>query len=146
MRLDLGNAVLAGVDFAGLRRLSPYWQVDGRWIAVDFDDHACMIGKALAKKMDLKVGDSVTVIKTETGFHDRLRIRGIAETGQAEDQQVFVNLALAGRILGREAAADHGMASIVAEGFDIDGLAALVRARFPELEAEPIRKISHSRA
>lgn len=36
VRLDLGNAVLAGIDFAGLRRLSPTgrWRANGsRWIS-----------------------------------------------------------------------------------------------------------------
>jgi hypothetical protein len=43
------------VDFAdcGFRL---YWQVEGRWIVVDFDDNACMVGKTLAKNMELKVG------------------------------------------------------------------------------------------
>lgn len=144
VRLDLGSAVVAGVDFAGLRRLSPYWQIDGRWIAVDFDDRSCMIGRALAKKMELKAGDSVTVMKNETGFHRKLRIKGIAETGQAEDEQIFVNLALAGEILGRRGSANHAMASVVAEGLDIDALAARIRARLPNLDARPIRKISYS--
>lgn len=144
VRLDLGSAILAGVDFAGLRRLSPYWQVDGRWIAVDFDDRSCMIGRSLAKKMELKAGDSVTVMKNETGFHRKLRIKGIAETGQAEDEQIFVNLALAGEILGRRGSADHVMASVVSEGLDIDALAARMRARIPTLDARPIRKISYS--
>lgn len=144
VRLDLGSAVVAGVDFAGLRRLSPYWQVDGKWIAVDFDDRSCMIGRALAKKMELKAGDSVTVMRSETGFHRRLRIKGVAETGQAEDAQIFVSLALAGEILGRRGTVDHAMASIVAEGVDIDALAARMRARVPSLDARPIRKISYS--
>lgn len=144
VRLDLGSAVVAGVDFAGLRRLSPYWQVDGKWIAVDFDDRSCMIGRALAKKMELKAGDGVTVMKNETGFHRRLRIKGVAETGQAEDEQIFVNLALAGEILGRRGTVDHAMASIVAEGVDIDALAARMHARVPAIDARPIRKISYS--
>lgn len=144
VRLDLGDAVLAGVDFAGLRRLSPYWQVDGAWIAVDFDDDSCMVGKSLAKKMELKAGDGVNVIKNETGFQRRLKVKGIAETGQAEDRQIFVNVGLAGRILGREGRADHAMASVVAEGYDIDALAARLRARFPDAQAEPIRRISTS--
>lgn len=144
VRLDLGGAVLAGVDFAGLRRLSPYWQVDGRWIAVDFDDRSCMIGKALAKRMELKAGDAVTVMKRETGFHRRLRVRGVVETGQAEDEQIFVTIGLAGEILGRPGKADHAMASVVAEGLDIDALAAAVRGRFPSLDAKPIRRISYS--
>jgi putative ABC transport system permease protein len=144
VRLDLGNAVLAGVDFAGVRRLSPYWQVDGRWIVVDFDDYSCMIGKTLAKNMELKAGDSVTVIKNETGFQRRLKIKGVAETGQAEDEQIFVNLTLAGRILDQEGKVNHAMASIVTEGMDIDALATRIETRFPGLDAKPIRKVSYS--
>jgi len=144
VRLDLGNAVLAGVDFAGLRRLSPYWQVEGKWISVDFDDGSCMIGKALAKNMELKVGDAVTVRKGETGVQKSFVIKGIAETGQAEDQQIFVNLAQAQKILGVEGKVNHAMLSIVTEGTDIDGLAASIAKKFPEADAKPIRKLSHS--
>lgn len=144
VRLDLGSAVLAGVDFAGLRRLSPYWQVDGRWIVVDFDGRSCMIGKALAKKMELKVGDSVTVTKSETGFHRKLVIKGVVETGQAEDERIFVNLALAGEILGQPGKVNHAMASVVSEGIDIDAVAAGIGARVAAVDVRPIRRISYS--
>jgi putative ABC transport system permease protein len=144
VRLDLGNAVMAGVDFAGLKKLSPYWQVEGKWITVDFDDEACMIGKTLAKNMELKVGDSVNVIRNETGFQKSLTVKGIVETGQAEDEQIFVNLGLAGRVLGQEGKVNHAMLSIVTEGTDIDAVAAGMERKFPGLDAKPIRKVSYS--
>lgn len=144
VRLDLGNAVMAGVDFAGLKRLSPYWQVEGKWITVDFDEESCMIGKTLARNMELKVGDSVNVIRSESGFQRTLTVKGIAETGQAEDEQIFVNLALAGKILRQEGKVNHAMLSIVTEGTDIDLLAARMEARFPGLDAKPLRKVSYS--
>jgi putative ABC transport system permease protein len=103
-----------------------------------------MIGKTLAKNMELKAGDSVTVIKNETGFQRRLKIKGVAETGQAEDEQIFVNLTLAGRILDQEGKVNHAMASIVTEGMDIDALATRIETRFPGLDAKPIRKVSYS--
>ena len=144
VRLDLGNAILAGVDFAGLRRLSPYWQVEGKWIAVDFDENSCMIGKTLAKNMELKVGDAVNVIRNETGFQRKLTVKGIVETGQAEDEQIFVNISLAGKILGLEGKINHALLSIVTEGTDIDGLATRMEGRFPGLDAKPLRKVSYS--
>lgn len=144
VRLDLGNAVMAGVDFAGLKRLSPYWQIEGKWIVVDFDDDSCMIGKTLAKNMELKVGSAVNVIRNETGFQRTLTVKGIAETGQAEDEQIFVNLALARKILGMEGKVNHAMLSIVTEGTDIDGLSARMESRFSGIDAKPIRKISYS--
>lgn len=144
VRLDLGNAVMAGVDFRGLRKLSPYWQVEGKWITVDFDEESCMIGKNLARNMELKVGDSVNVIKGETGFQQSLTIKGIVETGQAEDEQIFVNLDLAAEALGEEGKVNHAMLSIVTEGTDIDGLAAGMQKSFPGLDAKPLRKVSYS--
>jgi putative ABC transport system permease protein len=143
VRLDLGNAVMAGVDFPGLRKLSPYWQVEGEWISVAFDEDSCMVGKHLAKTMELKVGDSVNVIRPETGIQKRLVVKGIAETGQAEDEQIFVNLSLAKRILG-EPGVNHVMLSVVTQGTDIDGIARGMEERFPELDAKPIRKVSYS--
>ncbi|MDO8722865.1 MAG: ABC transporter permease [Syntrophales bacterium] len=144
VRLDLGNAVLAGVDFAGLRRLSPYWQVEGKWLTVDFDEDSCMIGKTLAKNMELKVGDRVNVIRSESGFQKGLTVKGIAETGLAEDGQIFVNLTLAEKILGMEGKANHAMLSIVTEGTDIEALAGRMAGAFPGIDAKPIRKFSHS--
>lgn len=144
VRLDLGNAVMAGVNFAGLKKLSPYWQVEGKWVSVDFDEGSCMIGKTLAKNMELKLGDAVNVIGNKTGVRRKLVVKGIAETGQAEDEQIFVNLAVAGKILGLEGKANHAMLSIVTEGTDIDGIAARMESSFPGLDAKPLRKVSYS--
>lgn len=144
VRLDLGNAVLAGVDFPGLKKLSPYWQVEGKWITVDFDTDSCMIGKTLAKTMELKLGSEVNVIKSETGFQKRLIVKGIVETGQAEDEQIFVNLPLAGEILGQKGTVNHAMLSVVTEGMDIDATALQMETRFKDIDAKPIRKVSYS--
>ena len=143
-RLDLGNAVLAGVDFTGLRRLSPFWQVEGKWIAVDFDEEHCMIGRALARNMALKVGDRLRVLKRETGFNQSLTVRGIVETGQAEDDQIFVNLSLAQKILGQPGRINHAMLSILSRDFDTDALAARLKEQWPGVTAAPLRKVSYS--
>lgn len=144
VKLGLGNAVLAGIDFAGIQKLSPYWQVDGRWIVTDFDDRSCMVGKSLAQNMELKVGSTINVISRDRDQHVKLKIKGIVETGQAEDQQVLVNLTLAQKILGEEGKINHGMMSILTQGFDIAALAASTMHRFPGVDAKPIRKVSHS--
>lgn len=144
VRLDLDDAVMAGVEFTGIRDIAPYWQLDGQWIGVDFDDRHCMIGSGLARKMELKVGDEVTVVNREEGFHTKLRVKGIFDTGEAADDYIFVNLALAQRALGRPERVDHAMFSILSEGFDIDTLAAELQAKYPELDVKPIRRIAQS--
>ena len=144
VKLGLGNAVLAGIDYAGIQKLSPYWQVDGRWIVTDFDDRSCMVGKSLAQNMELKVGSTITVVSRDRDQQVKLKIKGIVETGQAEDQQVLVNLALAQKILGEEGKINHGMMSLLTQNFDIGALAASSMNRFLGVDAKPIRKVSHS--
>lgn len=103
-----------------------------------------MIGKNLARNMELKVGDRVNVVRSDTGFQKNLTVKGIAETGAAEDEQIFVNLALAGQILGQAGKVNHAMLSIATEGIDIDALARGMQERFPGVDAKPIRKVSYS--
>lgn len=144
VRLDLGNAVLAGVNFAGLKEISPYWQVDGNWIGVDFDERHCMIGRRLAESMELGVGDSVNIVNEDRSFQTSVAVKGIVETGEAEDEKIFVNISLARKLFDAPGRADFGMLSIVAQGTEADALAERINSQFPEVEARPIRKISQS--
>ena len=144
VRLDLGNAVLAGVDFSGLKAISPYWQPEGGWITVDFDERNCIVGRSLAEKMELTVGKTVTVFNRDKTFRTELRVKGIVETGEAADEQMFVNMSLAKKIFGTGGRIDLVMLSVVAEGTEADALAARINSQFPGVEAKPIRKISQS--
>ena len=143
-RLDLGNAVVVGVDFAGLRRIAPYWQVEGDWVAVGFDDRNAMVGRRLAEAMELKVGQPVNIVNRDRTVQVRVTVKGIIDTGDAEDEQMFINLPLAQRLLGMPGRIDLAMFSIIAEGAEADALAADLNRSFSGIEAKPIRKISQS--
>ncbi len=144
VHLDRGDAVLAGVSFDGLRRIAPYWQVTGAWIGVDFDDRNCMIGSRLAAALGVKVGDFIQINNRDGATQTRVRVKGIVETGKAEDEQIFVNLPLAQTILGMDRRTDFAMLSIVARGGEADALARELNQSFEGVEAKPIRKISES--
>lgn len=144
VRLDQGEAVMAGVDFTQLRKLSPYWQVEGGWITMGFDDHNCMIGRTLADTMELKVGARVNMVDNATGERRSVRVKGIIESGQAADKQIFVGLSLARQLLQADRVVNTGMLSILADTVDIDTLGRDIERAFPGLDARPIRKISKS--
>lgn len=143
-RLDLGDAVVVGVNFPGLKAISPYWQVEGSWVSADFDERNTMIGRRLAQTMQLKVGSPVKIVAPGGGFQVNLRVRGIVDTGGAEDDQVFVNLSLAQKLFSRPGGADLAMASVIAQGAEADRLTALISSQVPAIEARAIRKISQS--
>ncbi len=144
VRLDLGNAVLTGVDFAGMRKIAPYWQVDGKWIGVDFDERSCMVGRRLAETMELKPGSVVTVINADRSMQTRLLVKAVVDTGDSEDDQIFVTLSLAQKLLGMPGRIDVATLSVVAQGNEADLLAEKINAHFPGVLAKPIRKISES--
>ncbi|PKU21453.1 ABC transporter permease [Telmatospirillum siberiense] len=144
VRLDVANAVLAGVDFQGLRAISPYWQVEGSWVTADFDDRNVMVGRRIAQTMQMKIGSPVTIINRDRTHQVQVRVKGIVDTGGAEDDQVFVNLPLAQRLLDRPDQADLAMLSVIARGGEADALAADLARRFPDIEVRPIRKVSQA--
>jgi putative ABC transport system permease protein len=144
VRLDRGEAVLTGVSFEGVSRIAPYWRVTGGMIGVDFDNRNCMVGRRLAAYLGVNVGDLIQISDRGGSRQTRVRVKGIVETGKAEDEQIFVNLALAQDILGMAWRIDVGMASIVARGAEADALAQRLNASFAGIEAKPIRKISES--
>ncbi len=144
VRLDLGNAVLGGIDFKQAKKINPFWQIEGSWINVAFDKNNCMIGKTLAKNMELKVGSKVTVKSLKTNFNKKLTVKGIIDSGQAEDNQIFVNFDFAGEILDTKDTFNFAMLSVMYDGDSINTLAKQINKNVPDLKAKPIRKVSSS--
>lgn len=144
VRLDLANAVLVGVDFPGLRTISPYWQVQGSWVSANFDERNAMVGRRLAESMELTVGKTVTITNADRTVRHPVTVRGIIDTGDAEDDQIFVNLSLAEKILNLPGKADFMMASVVLQANEADTVTARLGAEFPDLNIRPIRKISQA--
>ncbi len=144
VHLDQGEAILAGVDFPGLQKLSAYWQVEGSWISVDFDDKNCMIGKTLAATMELKIGSKVNVVNDHNHKQKTVRVKGIIESGQDADNQIIVSIDLAQELLDGAGRISNAMLSLYADRVDVDQLGEKIETALPQLDARPIRKISQS--
>ncbi len=144
IHLDQGNAIIAGVDFSGLKQLSSYWQVEGSWISVDFDDQNCMIGKNLATTMELKLGSKIHLVNETNQQRRTVKVKGIIESGQDADSQVIVSMTLARELLGNSNGVSNVMLSLYADKVNVDQLGAEIENKIPELDARPIRKISQS--
>ncbi len=82
----------------GLRTVTPWWQVEGRWVNDQTRNSEAMVGRGLAQRLGLQVGErfSLTVGKKRA----QVTVVGIATTGGAEENQLFVDLDLAQRLLG----------------------------------------------
>src|SRR5205085_10733698 len=89
------QVILVGARLSILRRLYPEWRWSG-------DTSGVVIGKRLADRAHLKAGSDVILSYGSTAA--RQKISGIVETGESEDDQLFMELNKAQMIAG---AGDH---------------------------------------
>ncbi|MFS2222303.1 ABC transporter permease [Pantoea sp. B65] len=139
-RTELEKVVLMGAWFESLPRLVPYWQVTGSWVGVNFDDRNAMIGVKLAQRLNLKVGDTLTLINDDG--QKKLRIKGIVEAGDATDNMLIVNFALAQTLLHQRGQLSHALLSVNNDVGQVERFASQLQQRYPQLEIRPIRKVS----
>ncbi|MGL6018888.1 MAG: ABC transporter permease [Gibbsiella quercinecans] len=141
-RTELEKVALMGVWFESLQKLAPYWQVSGSWIGVSFDDRNAMIGVRLAQRLNLRLGDSVTLVNGSE--RQRLAIKGIVEAGDATDNMLIVNLDLAQKWLNKSGQISNALLSVNNDLGQVDRYAARLQQTYPQLEIRPIRKVSAS--
>jgi raw score 9.02 len=144
-RSDLEKIVLMGANFDAMRILAPYWQITGSAINVNFDDRNAMIGKTLAERLHLKVGDSIQLSKNAVEKHS-FTIKAIVEAGDATDNMLLVNLAFAQNWLEKEGLANNALLNVKNEqgANQAEQFAEQIMQQNPDLTARPIRKVSAS--
>jgi putative ABC transport system permease protein len=137
------RVALAGVSFEGLRPLAAYWQVRGAWVAADFDDRNAMLGARLAEELERGVGDELTLTNDLADDAAKpLRVKGVVETGDANDRRLIVSLALAQEWLGQPGRLSHALLRVDGPPERVAAWAADVRQRYPALDAKPILRIA----
>jgi putative ABC transport system permease protein len=93
------RAALVGMWPDAMRRVNPWWRVEGRWIEDRTEVAKAIIGVSMAQKLGLTVGAPLTL--TVQGRTRGFRVVGILSTGGSEDEQVFVTLRAAQELTGR---------------------------------------------
>ena len=144
-RSDLEKIVLMGVNFDAMRILAPYWQITGSAINVNFDDRNAMIGKTLAERLHVKVGDNLQLSKNAVEKHS-FNIKGIVEAGDATDNMLIVNVEFAQNWLDKEGVVNNALLNVQNEqgANTVDQFAEKIIQQYPDLTARPIRKVSAS--
>lgn len=144
-RSDLEKIVLMGVNFDAMRILAPYWQITGSAINVNFDNRNAMIGKTLAERLHVKVGDNLQLSKNAVEKHS-FNIKGIVEAGDATDNMLIVNVEFAQNWLDKEGVVNNALLNVKNEqgANTVDQFAEKIMQQYPDLTARPIRKVSAS--
>ncbi len=126
-------AVIAG-DPRALQELTPYWVVTGKRPE---SPQECLVGRHVAETLGLKVGEEVNIEWPAGGSHAAYSVAGIVESGDEDDERVFVYpLANPGELSYALVSAQGGEAAIVRLQEALAGTVAHV-------EIKPLRQILH---
>ncbi|POY46996.1 ABC transporter permease [Avibacterium paragallinarum] len=141
-RADLEKVVIMGVWFDAMRTLSPYWQITGSPIGVNFDDRNAMIGKSLAQRLNLNLGDKITLNKGAEKHH--FTIKAIVESGDATDNMLIVNLEFAQQWLDKTGLITNALLNVKNDQGQVSQFAQQLQQQYPDLAIRPILKVSAS--
>lgn len=158
--------ILAGTNLEQAKANSPFWYVEGRW-TTNQDDNQVMVGKEIAKTLNLDIGDSFVVQGVKYGylanastqdksakenkqrdlgakyFDKKLEVAGIITTGGAEEAFIFMNIDKLCQLIDDQQRSDIAECSIEANQEELDALASTIAER-TKLMARPVRRVTQS--
>ncbi len=85
----------------GLEKLHPAWKVQGQW--PEENSSQCLVGKRLAETLGISPGENLTFNSPANSASTMtLRVQGILQTGEEEDEEVLAPLAAVQKFTGLE--------------------------------------------
>lgn len=127
-----------GVDFTFIRRLYPWWQIQGEWpLAAE-----AVIGTDLAARHKLKAGDRVST--AGSGGTADFRIAGVVSTGGEEDKLLFVPLTELQQALAVGASVSQVRLLAQTGGVTLEQKAARLQTLLPGSMVREVRQVART--
>ena len=146
---EFQNAVVVGTDFGALRTLYPNWRLKLHINSLPLHENECVVGSRVAGQLRLAAGSELEIEPAEaastTDAGLQCRVAGILSTGAAEDDQVFVPLAVLQRAAGLEGKLSLVEMMVPGEAEQIEKSVAELAKGFPSADVRPVRAIVESR-
>ncbi len=145
----------------GVSSTDPWWHVEGRWFSDGAEES--LIGAGLARRIGLRVGDTVSVRSGERSH--TLSVTGIVSTGGREDNVILAPLQVAQDLAGRpgryrrllvsaltkpaDAFSERDPSSMTSAEYDrwycspyISSISHQMQAELPGIEVRAIRQVA----
>ena len=131
-----------GTDFEELQKVSPYWQMQGRW--PEKGKKEVLVGAEFAQKLHIKPGDSVVVSGGEGEISADYTVAGIVSTGGKEESFVFMNLGNLQTIKSRPEELSLAQVSIVADQVALKAIEETLQRQVPDIAPQLVKQIAQS--
>lgn len=128
-----GNPVaVVAADPEALRQLTPYWAVTGKRPA---NVRECVVGRRAATALELKTGETASIEWPGQSQSSQFTVTGIVETGDEDDDRVFVIGPL------EQTEFRYALLSVAGGEGQIDRMAQALAATSANVEIKPLRQI-----
>lgn len=160
VRINQTTVLAAGTDMDGARASSPYWNVDGDWPA---QTGQLLVGKEVAGKYGLKVGDPVTVTytpeevyragsDTEAESEEEMildsekdfTVTGILDTGGSEESYIYMSLEDLSELTETDGGLDILELSITANQDQLKDYADKINQTVDHVNARLVKRVAQS--
>lgn len=85
----------------GMLAMKSWWQIEGNQMTDD-NLQSAMIGESLAKRLNLKIGDKITIDSPKSHNSMALTIHNIFHSGGIEDNEIYVTLSTAQELANKK--------------------------------------------
>lgn len=85
----------------GMLAMKSWWQIEGNPMTDD-NLQSAMIGESLAKRLNLKIGDKITIDSPKSHNNMALTIHNIFHSGGIEDNEIYVTLSTAQELANKK--------------------------------------------
>ena len=139
-RAEKTQVVVAGTWLDEAQKLSPTWKIEGNRVDSRDDQVHALVGRNVARELHLAPGNEIAL--DYLGRKAKLTVAGIVDSGDAEDNQVFVNLAVAQQLSNLDGQIGLVQMNIAGGSKNVADAAGKLAAALPEYDVHPIRQVT----
>ena len=159
--------IIAGTDLPEAQKNSPFWYIEGEWARPETPE-SVMVGKEIARTLNLHIGDTFTVQGVLYGgaavasgqnlsaeenklrddgddtFAKKLTVCAIVTTGGAEEGFIFADADFLCGLIGDDFRADVVECSVVADSGEMERLTSALGNAMPDIQPRAVRRLTQS--
>ena len=139
-RVEKNPVVVAGTWLDEAQKLSPTWKIEGNRVNSRDDLVHVLVGQNVARELHLAPGSEFAL--DYLGRTAKLTVAGVVDSGDAEDNQVFVNLVVAQQLSNLDGQIGLLQLNVGGGSENVADVAAKLAAALPGYDVHPIRQVT----
>jgi putative ABC transport system permease protein len=132
----------AGTNLQEVKKVSPYWQIRGRW--PEANSAGVVLGAEVAELLKVEPGQSIVLSVANGSIEKKVTVEGIVRTGGNEEHFVFVDLVMLQKMLKKEGQIGVAQVSIQAPEAELTALSQTVEQKVAGVSPRLVKRVTQS--